>query len=251
MLRVKPSRIALAVLSDEHLVVAYHRYRLELWAVVYPLLSFALVGRLFWIGGWKAVLYLMLSQIFMTGFLHPTNFGLILSNSHFNEHDTYQPTSSYYGWLNWITFNFGLHTEHHDISGIPWNRLPALSRMAPEFYRTLEQTTSYSKLAWKFAFSRRPVFKACFADEQSLGYFISEPASGAETLRMTWKPRRSSALVPAPCVCPEELRAMLECQRLIDNDSLDGRSFSRLAPSDDISRGCDKINRRLGRAELF
>ncbi|MEM8680399.1 MAG: fatty acid desaturase, partial [Planctomycetota bacterium] len=115
--RVTPNRFTLSVLGDEHLVAAYQRYRLEWWAVVYSTLSLAMMGILFWLGGWKPLLYLLLSQIFMTGFLHPLNFGLILSNSHFNEHATYQPTSSYYGWLNKITFNFGLHTEHHDISG--------------------------------------------------------------------------------------------------------------------------------------
>ena len=120
------------------------------------------------------LLYLLLSQIFMTGFLHPLNFGLILSNSHFNEHATYQPTSSYYGWLNAITFNFGLHTEHHDLAGIPWNQLHKLAQVAPEFYDVLEKTRSYSGLALKFAFSQRPVFKTCFADDQSLSYFVAE-----------------------------------------------------------------------------
>ncbi len=172
--RVAPRKFTLAVLTDEHLVSAYHRYRLEWWAVVYPVLSFLMIATVFWCGGWKPLLYLFLGQIFMTGFLHPVNFGLILSNSHFNEHATYQPTSSYYGWLNRITFNFGLHTEHHDLSGIPWNRLGQLSTLAPEFYDSLEKTSSYTRLALKFVFSQRPVFKACFADDQSLAYFAEE-----------------------------------------------------------------------------
>ena len=64
-------------------------------------------------------------------------FGLILSNSHFHGTRYQQPSSSYYGWLNWVTFNFGLHTEHHDLARIPWVRLPQLRKIAPEFYDNL------------------------------------------------------------------------------------------------------------------
>ena len=179
--RVKPHNATLAVLADEHLVSTYHRYRLEMWAVVYPVLSFTMVGVLFWFGGWKPILYLLLAQVFMTGFLHPLNFGLILSNSHFNEHENYQPTSSYYGWLNLITFNFGLHLEHHDISGIPWNRLGRLSKIAPEFYDTLQKTSSYSLLALKFVFSQRPVFKACFTDGRNIAFFAPDGEQAASS----------------------------------------------------------------------
>ena len=83
------------------------------------------------IGDWKSAVYLLCSQMFMTGFLHPTMFGMILSNSHFHGHSNYQPSASYYGWFNRLTFNFGLHTEHHDIAGIPWSRLPRLRQIAP------------------------------------------------------------------------------------------------------------------------
>ena len=76
----------------------------------------------------KLLFYLLLSSLFLTGFLHPTMFGMILSNSHFHGHSTYQPSASYYGWYNRLTFNFGLHTEHHDIAGIAWSRLPVMTR---------------------------------------------------------------------------------------------------------------------------
>jgi len=163
-LRFTPSRSTLAVLGDEHLVSGYERYRLQRWAVAYAALSFVMMGLLFAVGGWKSVLYLMLAQVFMTGFLHPWMFGLILSNSHFHGQEKYQPSSSYYGWLNWITFNFGLHTEHHDLATIPWSRLGELRKLAPEYYDHLVQTPSYARLALQFTFCSRPALDRGFVN---------------------------------------------------------------------------------------
>ena len=163
--RLEPSRTALAILADEHLVSGYERYGITRWAVGYPLASLGLAAAMYFFGGWQAFLYLFLSQLFMTGFLHPLMFGMILSNSHFHGHKRYQPSASYYGWFNWITFNFGLHTEHHDISGIPWSRLPRLRAIAPECYDGLIMTHSYIMLALQFVFCRRASFEQNFDNE--------------------------------------------------------------------------------------
>lgn len=163
--KLEPSDRAVAVLADVHLVSGYERYGIKYWAVAYPLLNLALTVGLFLIGGWKSVVYLLASQTFMTGFLHPTMFGMILSNSHFHGHSTYQPSASYYGWYNWLTFNFGTHTEHHDIAGIPYNRLPQLRKIAPEAYDDLVKTRSYYLLALQFVFCSRTGLARNFGNE--------------------------------------------------------------------------------------
>lgn len=155
---LKPNDFALAILADEHLVSGYHRYKLEAWAVVYPLMSLGLVVGIWLLFGWIPLAYLFLSALFATGFLQPLVFGMILSNSHFHGHDCYQPSASNYGVLNWFTFNFGLHTEHHDFHKIPWLRLGRLRKIAPEFYENLKQTPSFIGLALRFAFGTRDSF---------------------------------------------------------------------------------------------
>ena len=82
--KLDPGPKALSILADEHLISGYESYGLKRWAVVYPTLSILMTIGLFAAGGWKAVVFLLASQLFATGFLHPHNFGIILSNSHFH-----------------------------------------------------------------------------------------------------------------------------------------------------------------------
>ncbi len=156
--QLKPNDFVLSILADEHLVSGYKRYKIEMWAVVYPILALTMMGVLWWFYGWTPLVYLFLSALFSTGFLHPLAFGLMLSNSHFHGYDCYQPSASNYGPVNWITFNFGMHTEHHDFHYIPWFRLGRLREVAPEFYNDLKQTHSFSGLAFQFAFGTREAF---------------------------------------------------------------------------------------------
>ena len=69
--------------------------------------------------------------------------------------DPVQETFSYYGGLNLLTLNVGYHNEHHDFAVIPWNRLPKLRAMAPEFYDTLKYHNSYMRLWLQFLFDSR------------------------------------------------------------------------------------------------
>lgn len=59
-------------------------------------------------------------------------------------------TCSYYGLLNWITFNVGYHVEHHDFPSVPGSRLPLVKKLAPEFYDNLPYHSSWSYVLYKY-----------------------------------------------------------------------------------------------------
>src|SRR5262245_27115935 len=101
------------------------------------------IGILF---GGKAVAYLVASLFFSIG-LHPLGGRLI--QEHFVTVRT-QDTYSYYGSLNRVVFNVGYHNEHHDFPGVPWQRLPAVRRLAPEAYDTLVSYGSWTGLLLRF-----------------------------------------------------------------------------------------------------
>jgi sphingolipid delta-4 desaturase len=108
----------------------------------------------------KSLLYLLLSS-FLAGSLHP------LAGHFIAEHYVYETvpasargnpsseipvpeTFSYYGPLNLLTYNVGLHNEHHDFPAVPWTRLPALHRAASEFYKDLPHHRSWTYALWRF-----------------------------------------------------------------------------------------------------
>lgn len=100
--------------------------------------------------GWTALLYLVLSFFFSVG-LHP------LGARWIQEHYLVAPpqeTYSYYGALNKLAFNVGFHNEHHDFSYVPWNNLPKIREIAPEYYDTLYYHTSWTKLWLKWLFDK-------------------------------------------------------------------------------------------------
>jgi len=92
--------------------------------------------------GWIPFLYLVFSFFFSVG-LHP------LGARWIQEHYLVaapQETYSYYGPLNKLAFNVGYHNEHHDFSFVPWNNLPKIREIAPEYYNNLVYHTSWTKL---------------------------------------------------------------------------------------------------------
>ena len=101
--------------------------------------------------GPKGFSFLLLSFVFAVG-LHPL--GARWIQEHYLTLDPLQETYSYYGPLNAVAFNVGYHNEHHDFPSIPWNRLPALKREAPEYYEPLLSHRSWSKLLVRFLFDR-------------------------------------------------------------------------------------------------
>ncbi|HJX98983.1 MAG TPA: fatty acid desaturase [Chthoniobacterales bacterium] len=100
--------------------------------------------------GWSGFLYLAFSFIFSVG-LHPV--GARWIQEHYTN-DPEQETYSYYGPINRLCLNMGYHNEHHDLPSIPWNNLPRLRAMAPEFYDTLKYHPSWTRLLFQFIFDK-------------------------------------------------------------------------------------------------
>ncbi len=113
-------------------------------------LQVAFNGVLWFAVGPVGLAYLLLSTIIGHS-LHPVA-------AHFiHEHYAFaksQETFSYYGVLNWVTFNVGYHVEHHDFMNVPGSRLPRLKALAPEFYESLTSHRSWSCVLVEFMASR-------------------------------------------------------------------------------------------------
>ena len=101
--------------------------------------------------GIKAIAYLLASFFFSIG-LHPL--GGRWAQEHLVTSDP-QETYSYYGLLNFVSLNVGHHNEHHDFPAVPWNRLPRVTRLAPDVYGSLAWHGSWTGLLVRFLFDRR------------------------------------------------------------------------------------------------
>lgn len=110
-------------------------------------IAFDLVVFYFW--GYRPLAYFVLC-IFLAGGLHPCAGHFISEHYVFPHLDATQETYSYYGPLNWLTWNVGYHNEHHDFCNVPWSRLPALKRCAPEFYDNLAVCDSWCGVIWDY-----------------------------------------------------------------------------------------------------
>ena len=116
------------------------------------------------IGG-KALAYFILSS-FLAGSLHPCAGHFIAEHYVFAQQSRSLDSSaalsssklalapaetySYYGILNILMYNVGLHNEHHDFPAIPWTRLWKLNEIANEFYRDLPCHYSIVGVMWQF-----------------------------------------------------------------------------------------------------
>jgi sphingolipid delta-4 desaturase len=92
--------------------------------------------------GVRSTSYVMLSLFFAFG-PHP------LGARRISEHVTLrpdQPTVSYYGLGNRISFDVGYHVEHHDFPHVPWRRLRQLRAIASENYVSLARVKSWTGL---------------------------------------------------------------------------------------------------------
>nr|POE94318.1 sphingolipid delta(4)-desaturase [Quercus suber] len=113
--------------------------------------------------GGRALGYFILSS-FLAGSLHPCAGHFIAEHYVFAQHSRAQAamtkhgaaaspppeTYSYYGVLNLLTYNVGLHNEHHDFPAIPWTRLWKLNQIANEFYADLPCHYSWIGVLYQF-----------------------------------------------------------------------------------------------------
>ena len=123
--------------------------------------------------GWRGFAFLLLSSVFSIG-LHPV--GGRWLQEHYLTFPGDQETFSYYGPLNAFAFNVGYHNEHHDLMRVPWSRLPALKRLAPELYEPLRCHRSWSRLVLRFIF------------DPSLSLYSRMTRDGAGEARATVEP---------------------------------------------------------------
>jgi sphingolipid delta-4 desaturase len=107
--------------------------------------------------GVNSLLYFIFSS-FLAGSLHPCSGHFIAEHyvmdppKSYNRQTDAPPaeTFSYYGILNVVTWNVGLHNEHHDFPYIAWSKLFELNSIANEFYKDLPQHKSWIMVIWNF-----------------------------------------------------------------------------------------------------
>lgn len=110
-----------------------------IWEGVNWVVQLSFDAAIFYAFGLKGLVYLLCGTLLGMG-LHP------MAGHFIAEHYTFlrgQETYSYYGPLNWFSFNVGYHNEHHDFPFVPGARLAKLREMAPEFYDTLPHHNSW------------------------------------------------------------------------------------------------------------
>lgn len=115
----------------------------------------------------KGFFYLYLSELFLYGFaMHPF-MGYFLgvhrsggggfeskkatqSDRDQASHGCQPTMSTYCFFASLASLNLTYHVEHHDFPGIPWSRLPTVSRLAPEFYDHLEQSSGFCATIYRW-----------------------------------------------------------------------------------------------------
>lgn len=104
----------------------------------------------FWLGGFWCFLYFKLAAGFSLGaFGHPYGGFWIMQHAAMARNG-FQPTVSYGGSRIWHWLNLGelYHVEHHDFPWVPFTKIEAVRRIAPEYYQSMHVVTSVWRLTW-------------------------------------------------------------------------------------------------------
>ena len=143
-----------------HKPESFHREcRLYCFAAVATRLALCATAKSF-----KPLLFLYLSETLWSLPPHPCCAMFITNHGSKKETDLDDssciPSSSTYAgkWYNILTLNTNLHVEHHDFPTIPFHKLGALRKIAPEFYRDGEKDSLFKVMKNTFA---HPEFYAC------------------------------------------------------------------------------------------
>jgi len=88
------------------------------------------------IAGWKALLFLYLSETLWSLPPHPACAMFITNHGSKGDGEKCEPSSSTYAgaWYSAMTLGTNYHREHHDFPSIPFHLLGKLHQIAPEFY---------------------------------------------------------------------------------------------------------------------
>jgi len=134
--------------------------------IFHTLLMWTSLYFLFQIGGWKSILYLILSHLFFEGFLmHPLLAYWITvhkTNSNDGPISECQPTTSIYGKaISWICLNQNYHVEHHDFPNVPVYRLDELHNIASEFYTTIPHHNGIFNTFYQYFVHQKTWIYAC------------------------------------------------------------------------------------------
>ena len=128
------------------------RYNLTLYHslnIIIQLLYDVIIYKLY---GKGPLIYFLLCDL-IAGGLHPCAYHFI-SEHYLLDYKKKQETYSYYGKLNYLTWNVGYHNEHHDFPYIPWSRLPNIKKTLPRIYNSLIKYDSWYTIFYKFIFDK-------------------------------------------------------------------------------------------------
>ena len=131
-------------------------YKLTNYHFLNIFLQFSFNSLIYTYYGASPLIYYIICDL-IAGGLHPCAYHFI-SEHYLLENNSKQETFSYYGLLNYLTWNVGYHNEHHDFPYIPWSRLSKVRKIVKEYskdiYENIESYNNWSTIFNKFIMNK-------------------------------------------------------------------------------------------------